>query len=130
MPRPNYKGYEQDEIPPENFSQDGNSGEKVFEQDPWKETEEVAVTPEMQAQDKVRELLIKKAATGVSEPVQAVPETVEEYKKVDPSNPKRIKGRSEAQRKSDWRKNNRDHYLAKNREYVKAWRERRAQSKG
>lgn len=123
MPRPNYKGYESSEIPPDDFSQEGVTEEKVFQQDPWADTPEPDVTPQEAVKEQITELVAQKVSTPVSEQKNEVPVVVEKTK--------RIKGRSEAQRKSDWRANNRDHYLAKNREYVRAYRARKGQaSKG
>lgn len=127
MTKPNYKGYESDPAPPDDFSQDTTIEEKAIIRDDWKDDEpEAPITAIQEAKDKLDGILAKKASVPVSALVQAeseIPVTESLPKK---SSKPRIKGRSEAQRKSDWRKNNRDHYLQKNREYVKAWRSRKS----
>jgi len=123
MPRPNYKGYESDEVPPDDFSQEGGSGDKVFVPDAeWADVETIA---EKTALDSVKEDLAKLAVKTPPEPVSAPEQAIPaETEKPVPS-----KGKTSAQRKAEWRSKNLDHYRAKNREYVREYRKRQKEKK-
>lgn len=120
MPRQNYKGYEQDEIPPDDFGQDFSSGEKVFKQDPWEDEPEKPATELDRVKEAVAALPAKTIPKPVSEPAQTAPEKVKRERSK--------KGQAKGQKvyKQNWRTKNRDHYLAKNREYVARSRAKKA----
>lgn len=118
MPRQNYKGYEQDDIHPDDFGQDSSSGEKVFKQDPWEDEPEKPVTELDRVKEVVAALPAKTIPTPVSEPAQSVTEKVPT--KV------RSKSSSKSEKQKRWRSKHRDHYLAKNREYVARSRAKKA----
>jgi hypothetical protein len=96
-----------------------------LEEKEWKspfdtETQEPVETPQAIVTRQIEEKVIAKSPTPVSAPTPAPIEPAPAVASVP-----RVKGRSDAQRKKDWRAANRDHYLAKNREYVKASRLRK-----